>query len=153
MIRVLGEDLLGQAPGFLTEKEIYRARGLEIGFVISSYGFFTKKPMNTFRVFFKKNVKVRVRIDIQQMPIIQPGTLEVFIFKGESQGFDKVQRTAQCGTGSGNAAGILRDLGFHQNHPGTPLVLRIFRYRVHDKSYLQRVLKSTVTLTSVFTIA
>jgi hypothetical protein len=53
--------------------------------------------------------------DAQQMPVIQPRTLELGIGGGEAHGFHQMQVCAGGGAGAGDVAGVLGDLRFDKN--------------------------------------
>ena len=65
-------------------------------------------------VFGGEILPVVVIGDVQQMPVIQPGPLELAVVHGEAHGADQVQPCAGGGAGAGDVAGVLGDLRFQK---------------------------------------
>ena len=63
----------------------------------------------------KKFIQAAVQGDVQQVPVIQPGALQLFVFNGKAHGPHQVQPRARGGAGACNVAGVLRNLRLHQH--------------------------------------
>jgi hypothetical protein len=58
--------------------------------------------------------EARVHGEVDQRPVVEPGALQVAVLEREAERLDQVQRRAGGGRQARGAAGVVRDLGVHQ---------------------------------------
>ena len=56
-----------------------------------------------------------MNLELEAVPVIQSGPLEVTVVQGEAQGSDQVEAGADRHAGSAYAPGVLGYLGFNEN--------------------------------------
>ena len=69
----------------------------------------------------KKVIKIRINGDIQQVPIIKTRPLELPVGDDKPHRSNQMQPRAGDGAGAGDIAGVLWNLGFHQNNVYTAI--------------------------------
>ena len=106
------EEILRQAPGLLAEKE--KALVGVIHFRVGPGRFRGEQPHLTDPVPGEEVLQVFVDPNIQQLPVVQPGPLELPVGDLKAQGLDQMQAAAGGGAGAGDVAGVLGDLRLHQ---------------------------------------
>ena len=62
------------------------------------------------------NLKMKLQLNIKQMPIIKTCSFEFCIVNAKTHRFNKVKSCSRCGTGAGNIACILRNLRLNKNN-------------------------------------
>ena len=84
----------------------------------------------SIRVLFKKFFYILVAPDVQKMPVIQTGALELLVINGKTERLDQMQNSSGHRTCARNVAGILVDLRldhYNMKHK-TPLYSYYFPY-------------------------
>ena len=79
-----------------------------------SFSGFGAKKEKVSMIFFKKFGKTVVIGNIQQMPVIKSGPLELAVVNGKAHGTHQMKPGAGSGAGSGDIAGILRNFRFDE---------------------------------------
>ena len=106
------EQQFRQTDGFLAEDEV---AVVGIGYIgIGVLCLCGKIVKLSARVLLKKIVERGILGDVEQIPVIQPGTFELFVVDLKAHRFDQVQTGAGSGAGAGDVAGILGNLRLHQ---------------------------------------
>ena len=90
----------------------------------------------------KEIVQILIVSNVQQMPVIQTGSFQLFVVDFEAHGLHDVQTGACGGAGAADVTGVLRNLRFHQHniqcgHSACPF-LRFFSL-YHRKSPWQDI--------------
>jgi hypothetical protein len=67
------------------------------------------------RVRLQDLVEILMHVHVDQMPIIETGTLQMLVIDGKAQGLHQMQLNARVGTGAGDIARVAGNLRLYQN--------------------------------------
>jgi hypothetical protein len=110
---VLSKDFFRQSFRFTPEYKKQVAS--EVNPVVGDRGLFGQISEVPLRIFGFKLPEILILKDIDQIPIVQTGPLEVAVFRGESERFDQMETGTGGGAGSGDVACILGDFRLVKN--------------------------------------
>lgn len=107
------QKFLGQTLRFTAEKEEAAVVVVRLGIAARRFG--GKQPHLLDVIHGKKFRKVFINPHIDQMPVVQSRALDGAVRDVEAQRLDQMQHRAGRGTGTGDIAGVLRDLRRDEN--------------------------------------
>ena len=111
---MLDEQGFGQSACLLAKQEVVAVPEGDVGICMLGLGGQIEIP--PVRVLLKERIQVFVPAHVEQVPVIQPRTLELPVIDGEAERLDKVQHGAGDRAGARDVSGVLRDLGLDQNY-------------------------------------
>ena len=107
-VGVFHEHVLGDAACFLAEDDVCAVGVADVGVGMTCFG--GEKEVLSALCFFKEIVDTVVVGDVDEVPVVETGSLEVAVGDLEPERSHKVEPCARSGTGAGDVAGVLRNL-------------------------------------------
>ena len=119
MLLIFRKQRLRQPGVLAAEHQISPVRVLYIGVALGCLG---GKVVVGAVVAGKKVRKAVVVGNVQIVPVVQPGVLELFVINGKAHGAHQMQTAGRAGTGARHVAGVLGDAGLYQHDIQSRLV-------------------------------
>ena len=111
MLLIGRQQCLRQAGILPPEHEIGPVRVLDVGVALGRFG---GKVVERAFVPGKEILQPIIVIDVEVVPVVQPGMLELFVIDGKAHGPHQMQAAGRAGTGAGHVAGVLGDARLYQ---------------------------------------
>ena len=124
-VRVAHEHMLGDAARFLAEDDVRAVGVAYFAVLVTRLG--GKEEVFAARGLCEKVVDAVIVGDVDEIPVVEPGTFEVAIGDLEAEGSHQMEPCASSGTGARDVAGVLRDLRLEQ-HDVQYFVVRFFQF-------------------------
>lgn len=124
-VGVAHEHMLGDTACFFAENDV-RAVGVAYVAVLAAR-LGGKEEVFAALGLCEKVVDAVIVGDVDEIPVVEPGTFEVAVGDLEAEGSHKVEPCARSGTGARDIAGVLRDLRLEQ-HDVQNFVVRFFQF-------------------------
>lgn len=124
-VGIAHEYMLGDAARFFAENDVGAVGVAHLAVLVTRLG--GKEEVFAARGLCEKVVDTVIIGDVDEIPVVEPGTFEVAIGDLEAEGSHKVEPCARSGTGARDVAGVLRDLRLEQ-HDVQNFVVRFFQF-------------------------
>ena len=111
---MLDEQRFRQTAGLFAEHQVVAVAVFHL--MIGVRRLCCRIEVAAVRIFLKKFIQIFIHTHIEQMPVVQTGTLHALIVDSKAERLDQMQHTTCRRTGAGNVAGVLRDLRLDQNN-------------------------------------
>ena len=100
-------------PGVLPAK--HEVGPVRVGDVGVALGRFGRKVVERPGVPGEEVVQTIIIADVQIVPVVQPGVLELPVVDGKAHRPHQMEAAGRAGAGAGHVAGVLRDARLHQH--------------------------------------
>lgn len=124
-VGVAHEHMLGDTARFLAEDDVGAVGVAYVAVLVTRLG--GKEEVFAARGLCEEIVDAVIVGDVDEIPVIEPGTFEVAVGDLKAEGSHKVEPCARSGTGARDIAGVLRDLRLEQ-HDVQNFVVRFFQF-------------------------
>lgn len=124
-VRIAHEHMLGDTARFFAENDVGAVGVAYFAVLVTRLG--GKEEVFAARGLCEKVVDAVIVGDVDEIPVVEPRSLEVAIGDLEAEGSHKVEPCARSGTGARDVAGVLRDLRLEE-HDVQNFVVRFFQF-------------------------